>query len=112
VSVIDAASAGVTGTVTTGADPQYVQIAPDGSVAYVADFGAGGVTPIALPGNTAGTFIPTGSGAYAVGFAPGGATAWVVNTNANTVTPVTVATGTPGPSVTVGNVPDGVTVTG
>ena len=112
VSVIDSASASVTGTVTTGADPQYVQISPDGSVAYVADFGAGGVTPIALPGNTAGTFIPTGSGAYAVGFAPGGATAWVVNTNASTVTPVTVATGTPGPPVTVGNVPDGVAVTG
>jgi hypothetical protein len=36
----------------------------------------------------------------------------VVNTNANTVTPVAVASGTPGPSVTVGNVPDGVTVTG
>jgi YVTN family beta-propeller protein len=112
VSVIDAASASVTGTVTTGADPQYVQISPDGSVAYVADFGAGGVTPIALPSDTAGTFIATGSGAYAVGFAPGGATAWVVNTNANTVTPVTVATGTPGTSVTVGNVPDGVAVTG
>jgi predicted alpha-1,2-mannosidase len=112
VSVIDSASATVTGTVATGADPQYVQISPDGSTAYVADFGAGGVTPIALPSGTAGSFIATGSGAYAVGFDPSGTTAWVVNTNANTVTPVTVASGKAGTSVTVGNVPDGVAVTG
>jgi YVTN family beta-propeller protein len=111
-SVIDAATAAVTATVTTGAGPQYVQISPDGGAAYVADFGAGGVTPIATATDTAGAFIATGSGAYAVGFSPDGTTAWVVNTNANDVTPVAVATGTPGASVLVGNVPDGVTVTG
>jgi DNA-binding beta-propeller fold protein YncE len=102
----------VSGDRLTRADPQYVQISPDGSTAYVADAGAGGVTPIMVSSGTAGTFIPTGSGAYAVGFSPDGSTAWVVNTNANTVTPVTVATGTAGPSVTTGNVPDGVYVTG
>lgn len=112
VSVIDAASGAVTATVPTGAGPQYVQLSPDGATAYVADFGAGGVTPIATATETAGAFIPTGSGAYAVGFSPDGTIAWVVNTNANNVTPVTVATNTPGASVQVGNVPDGVTVTG
>ena len=118
VSVIDSASGSVTATVPTGAGPQYVQITPDGATAYVADFGAGGVTPITTATNGAGTFIPTGSGAYAVGFSPDGTIAWVVNTNANNVTPVTVATGaaggagSAGASVQVGNVPDGVTVTG
>jgi predicted alpha-1,2-mannosidase len=112
VSVIDAATDSVSSTVATGSDPQYVQFSPDGLVAYVADFGSGGVTPITVSAGTAGTFIPTGSGAYAVGFSPDGTTAWVVNTNANNVVPVTVATGTPGTAVEVGNVPDGVTVTG
>ena len=112
VSVIDAATGAVTSTVPTGAGPQYVQITPDGSTAYVADFGAGGVTPVAIATGVAGAFIPTGSGAYAVGFSPDGSTAWVVDTNANNVVPVTVATGVPGAAVQVGNVPDGVTVTG
>jgi predicted alpha-1,2-mannosidase len=112
VSVIDAGTGNVTATVPTGAGPQYVQISPDGTVAYVADFGAGGVTPIPTATNVAGAFIPTGSGAYAVGFSLDGTIAWVVNTNANNVTPVTVATGVPGTAVQVGNVPDGVTVTG
>jgi DNA-binding beta-propeller fold protein YncE len=96
----------VCATVPLGSDPQYVQISPDGTTAYVADFGAGGVTPIAVATPAPGTFIPTGSGAYAVGFSPDGTTAWVVDTNVNNV----VATGTPG-AVEVGNVPDGVTVT-
>jgi predicted alpha-1,2-mannosidase len=112
VSVIDAATDAVTATIPVGAGPQYVQISPDGTTAYVADFGAGGVTPITVATGTPGTFIPTGSGAYAVGFSPDGTIAWVVDTNVNNVVPVTVATGTPGAAVEVGNVPDGVTVTG
>jgi len=112
VSVIDAATDSVSSTVATGSDPQYVQVSPDGTVAYVADFGAGGVTPITLATDSAGAFIPTGSGAYAVGFSPDGTTAWVVDTNVNNVVPVTVATSAPGTAVEVGNVPDGVTVTG
>ena len=112
VSVISSATDAVTATIPVGAGPQYVQISPDGTSAYVADFGAGGVTPITVATGTPGTFIPTGSGAYAVGFSPDGTIAWVVDTNVNNVVPVTVATGTPGPAVEVGNVPDGVTVTG
>jgi predicted alpha-1,2-mannosidase len=112
VSVIDTATGSVTATVPTGAAPQWVRISPDGTTAYVADAGAGGVTPIAVATDTPGTFIPTGSGATAVAFSPDGTTAWVVDTNVNNVVPVTVATGTPGAPVMVGNVPDGVTVTG
>jgi len=112
VSVIDAQTDTVTNTIPVGAGPQYVQISPNGAVAYVADFGAGGVTPITVATGTPGAFIPTGSGAYAVGFNPQGTIAWVVDTNVNNVVPVTVATGTPGAAVDVGNVPDGVTVTG
>jgi predicted alpha-1,2-mannosidase len=112
VSVINAATDTVTATVPVGSNPQYVQISPNGTVAYVADFGTDGVTPIAVATDTAGAFITTGSGAYAVGFSPDGTTAWVVDTNVNNVVPVTVASGTPGAAVEVGNVPDGVTVTG
>jgi predicted alpha-1,2-mannosidase len=112
VSVIDAATGAVTATVPVGSDPQYVEISPDGQTAYVADFGAGGVTPVTVSSGAPGPFIPTGSGAYAVGFSPDGTTAWVVDTNVNNVVPVTVATGTAAAPVAVGNVPDGVTVTG
>ncbi|WP_308295055.1 GH92 family glycosyl hydrolase [Streptomyces sp. NK08204] len=112
VSVVSTASDSVVATIATGAGPQGVAVSPDGTKAYVTDSGAGGVTPIAVATDTAGTFIPTGSGAYAVGFSPDGTTAWVVNTNVNQVMPVTVATDAPGPAVTVGNVPDGVTVVG
>ncbi|HEX4789479.1 MAG TPA: GH92 family glycosyl hydrolase [Actinospica sp.] len=112
VSVIDAGSDAVTATIAVGAGPQYVQISPDGSAAYVADAGAGGVTPIDVATLTAGSFIATGSGAYAVGFSPDGTTAWVVDSNVDNVVPVTVSTGAVGAPVTVGAVPDGVTVTG
>jgi predicted alpha-1,2-mannosidase len=112
VSVISASTDAVTSTIATGADPQYVQISPSGSVAYVADAGAGGVTPITVSTGSPGAFIATGSGAYAVGFNPAGTIAWVVDSNVNNVVPVTVATGVAGTAVTVGNVPDGVTVTG
>ena len=112
VSVIDAATDTVTATIPVGAGPQYVQISPNGQTAYVADSGAGGITPIAVSTLTAGPFIPTGSGAYAVGFSPDGTTAWAVDSNVNNVVPITVATGVAGSPVTVGNVPDGVIVTG
>jgi predicted alpha-1,2-mannosidase len=112
VSVIDAATAAVTTTIPVGAGPQYVQISPNGQSAYVADSGAGGVTPIDVSTLTAGSFIATGSGAYAVGFSPDGTTAWAVDSNVNNVVPITVASGAVGSAVTVGDVPDGVTVTG
>ena len=112
VSVINAATATVTTTIPVGAGPQYVQISPDGTTAYVADAGAGGITPINIATLTAAPFIPTGSGAYAVGFSPDGTTAWVADSNVNNVVPITVATGAVGAPVTVGDVPDGVTVTG
>ena len=112
VSVIDAATDSVTATIPVGAGPQYVQVSPDGQTAYVADSGAGGVTPIDVGTLAAGSFIATGSGAYAVGFSPDGTTAWVVDSNVNNVVPITVAGGAVGAPVTVGDVPDGVTVTG
>jgi predicted alpha-1,2-mannosidase len=112
VSVIDTATYRVTETVPTGAGPEYAKVSPDGSTLYVADSGAGGITPIAVATGTAGPLIPTGSGAYAVGFSPDGGTAWVVDSNVNDVRPITVATGAVGAPVIVGNVPDGVTVTG
>ena len=102
----------MTATIPVGAGPQYVQVSPNGQTAYVADSGAGGVTPIDVSTLTAGPFIATGSGAYAVGFSPDGTTAWVADSNVNNVVPITVATGTVGSPVTVGDVPDGVTVTG
>ena len=112
VSVIDSATDLVTATIPVGAGPQYVQVSPNGQTAYVADSGAGGITPIDVSTLTAGSFIATGSGAYAVGFSPEGTTAWVVDSNVNNVVPITVATGVVGSPVTVGDVPDGVTVTG
>ena len=112
VSVISTATDTVLATVPVGAGPQYVAVSPDGATAYVADSGAGGVTPITVATDTAGPFIPTGSGAYAVGFSPDGATAWAIDSNVDQAVPIDVATGVPGTPVTVGDVPDGVVVTG
>ncbi len=110
VSVIDTSSYTVTATIPVGAGPQGIRTSPDGSVIYVADFGSAGITPIDPATGKPGTFIPTAPGAYQIAFTPGGATAWVVNTNANDVSPVDVATGQAAAPVTVGNAPDGLTI--
>ncbi|MDH6114518.1 putative alpha-1,2-mannosidase [Kitasatospora sp. MAP12-15] len=112
VSVIDTADYQVVATVPVGSSPEYVAVAPYGRTAYVAASGAGGVTPIDTATDTAGALIPTGAGTYALAFAPDGSALWAVDSNVNDVRPVDPATGTAGPPVTVGNVPDGVTVTG
>ncbi|WP_051966389.1 GH92 family glycosyl hydrolase [Kitasatospora mediocidica] len=112
VSVIDTASYQVTATVPVGSGPEYVAVAPDGRTAYVAASGAGGVTPIDTATLTAGPLIPTGSGSYALAFAPDGGLLWAVDSNVNEIRPVDPATATAGQPITVGNVPDGVTVTG
>ncbi|AUG75550.1 Alpha-1,2-mannosidase [Kitasatospora sp. MMS16-BH015] len=112
VSVIDTASYRVVATVPVGSGPEYVSVAPDGRTAYVAVTGPGGVVPIDTATATARPVIPTGGGTYALAFSPDGRTLWAVDSATNDVRPVDPATGTPGPAVTVGNVPDGIAVTG
>lgn len=112
VSVVDTAGYRVTGTVPVGTGPEYVTVAPDGRTAYVAANGAGGVTPIDTATGAAGPLIPTGGGTYALAFSPDGRTLWAVDSNTNDIRPVDPATGTAGAPVTVGNVPDGIAVTG
>jgi YVTN family beta-propeller protein len=112
VSVLDTAGHQVVATVPVGSGPEYVSVSPDGRTAYVAASGPGGVVPLDTATDTAGALIPTGGGTYALAFAPDGHTLWAVDSNTNDIRPVDPATNTPGAPVTVGNVPDGITVTG
>ena len=70
------------------------------------------MTPIDVATNMGGRLDPDRLRRLRGRVHPDGTTAWAVDTNVDNVVPMTVATGTPGTAVTVGNVPDGVAVTG
>src|SRR5947208_3548711 len=68
---------------------------------YVTDFD-GGMVPIDVATNTAGTPINVGVNPVRVAITPDGATAYVANRGSGTVTPIDVATNTPGTPINVG----------
>ncbi len=79
--------------------------------AYVANYGAGTVTPISTGTGTADTPLTVGTHPVAIAVTPNGATAYVANEGSGTVTPIATATNTPGAAVTVGASPDAIAVT-
>jgi DNA-binding beta-propeller fold protein YncE len=90
----------------------WIQIDPNGKVAYVTGALLDKVVPINLATNTAGKPIdvgPTGN----IAFSPDGTTAYMVNPyDANgTVTPIDTATNTPGKPIPVGPDPYAITIT-
>ena len=62
--------------------PEGVAITPNGTTAYVTNFGDGTVTPIDTATNTAGTPIAAGAHPYGIAITPNGATAYVTNATA------------------------------
>ena len=74
--------------------------------AYVANYGADFVTPIAAATNAAGPSITTGGNPLAIAVTPDGTTAYAVNVGSDTVTPIATATNTAGTPVPVGAQPE------
>ena len=81
---------------------------PDGSRAYVTNYGGNSVTPITVSSNTAGSAIAVGTNPFGVAFSPDGTKAYVANIGSNNVTPITVSSSTPGTAIAVGGQPYGV----
>ena len=79
--------------------------------AYVANYGAGTVTPISTATGTADTPITVGTHPDAIALSPDGTTAYVANQGSGTVTPIATATNTPGTAISVGASPDAVAIT-
>jgi DNA-binding beta-propeller fold protein YncE len=66
---------GVAGTaITAGEQPSSIAITPDGSTAYVTDYGSGLVTPITLATGAAGTPLNVGPEPSAIALIPAGVT--------------------------------------
>ena len=59
------------------AGPFAIAITPDGTTAYVADFGSYSVTPIDIAANSAGTAIPVGYEPAGIVISPDGLTVYV-----------------------------------
>lgn len=120
VSVIQLSSGGggsVQQTIAVGNSfslPSAIAITPDGSTAYVADFGAGQVVPINLSNDQVGTPISVGNGSasdpMALAITPNGKTLYVVLNGNQSVVPVTIATNTPGTAISVGSAPDAIAI--
>jgi YVTN family beta-propeller protein len=78
--------------------------------AYVANYGAGTLTPIDTATNATSPTIAVAS-PQAIAITPDGRTAYVCNWGAGTVTPIDLATNTAGAPITVGTNPSAIAIT-
>src|SRR5881275_2892621 len=79
--------------------------------AYVANWGAGTVTPINTATNAVGAPISVGGSPAGVAITPDGNTAYVANYSSNTVTPIRLSSNTAGSAIAVGFGPAWVAIT-
>ncbi|HXZ73875.1 MAG TPA: alkaline phosphatase family protein, partial [Streptosporangiaceae bacterium] len=97
--------------IKVGANPQAIAITPDGSTAFVANYGSDTVTPIRTVSRRAGTPIPVGKQPRAIAITPDGRTAYVVNYGSDTVTPINTSTRQAGTPIPVGKQPRAIAIT-
>jgi YVTN family beta-propeller protein len=106
--------------IQVGSGADAIAVTPDGTTAFVANYGANGsghtVTPVDVATGHARPPINVGNGPDAIAITPDGKTAYVANYgnqdgNGDTMTPIDVATGQPGTPVKVGNGPWAVAIT-
>jgi YVTN family beta-propeller protein len=91
--------------IKVGANPQAIAITPDGSTAFVANYGSNSVTPITTVSRRAGAPIPVGRQPWAIAVTPSGKTAYVLDWGGAAVTPISTATNRAGPAIQVGSYP-------
>ena len=114
VSVIDAATNKVVGTILVEPSPRGVVVTPDGKYAYVMNggtTGTGNVSVIDAGTNKVVGTIPVGGMPYGVAVTPDGKYAYVTNTGRNVVSVINTATNTVVGTIPVGSSPRGVAVT-
>src|SRR5215471_781394 len=91
--------------IKVGANPQAIAITPDGSTAFVANYGSNSVTPIRTVSRRAGAPIPVGRQPWAIAITPDGKTAYVLDWGGAAVTPISTATNRAAPAIPVGSYP-------
>ena len=116
VSAIDTATNTVVANITVGVIPVGVAITPDGTQAYVANFGShfvsdGTVSVIDTATNTVVATIPVGANPFGVAITPDGTRAYVVSEESGTVSVIDTSTNTVVATITVGVNPVGVAIT-
>lgn len=67
--------------IKVGLSPEQIAFTPDGTMAYVTNYGSQSVTPIRLPGGLAGPAIPAGKIPTRLAVSPDGATVYVIDSN-------------------------------
>ena len=108
--MINTATNTVTATITVGATPAGVAVSPDGTRAYVTNYGSDTVSVIDTATNTVTATITVGSRPEGVAVSPDGTRAYVTNANSDTVSVIDTATNTVTATITVGSQPAGVAV--
>ena len=102
---------GPVGLVGVGSQPTGVVFSPDGSRAYVTNFGSNTVSVINTATNTVTTTITVGSAPYAAAITPNGGQLYVANATSNTVSVINTTTNTVTATIAVGTGPYAVAVT-
>jgi YVTN family beta-propeller protein len=97
--------------IKVGANPQAIAITPDGSTAFVANYGSDTVTPIRTVSRRAGTPIPVGRQPWAIAITPDGKTAYVADYGSDSVTPINTSTRRAGTPIPVGKQPRALAIT-
>ena len=106
VGVLDIASNQLLKTIAVGNSPQGLEISPDGSTLYVANFSATGTVSVIDTGtDTVVDSIDVGQFPRFVAFAPDGTFAYVTNRESNTLRIIDTATRTQSGVITVGSRP-------
>lgn len=115
---ISVGGGGTSTALQVGTYPDAIAITPDGTRAYVTNYGSNSVTPVDLLTGKALAPIALGANAGPAGIAiaPDGDTAYVTDagsagTLGDTVTPIDLATGKILPAITVGPGPEGIAIT-
>ncbi|GAA2790544.1 beta-propeller fold lactonase family protein [Mycolicibacterium pallens] len=90
VSVVDASTDAVTGTIPVGAGPEQMAISPDGTRLYVTNGGSNTVSVINTSTNTVVNTVPVGTRPQGIAVSPDGSHVYVANSGSNTVSVITV----------------------
>jgi hypothetical protein len=96
--------------IKVGANPQAIAITPDGSTAFVANYGSNSVTPISTAAGRPGPAVPVGQAPNSLAVTPGSTKVFVVGGDSDTVTAITAATGRAGRGIPVGYSPAAVAI--
>ena len=92
IQQVDLTTGAVGTAVAVGSEPVGLAITPDGSTAYVADYGSSEIVPVSLASGSLGTPIPLSDRPAAIAVTPDGQTAYVVS-DSGREWPITLSTG-------------------